>query len=82
MASWCELELALTRLKFNNFYDICMSDQRRNIEFLTMGVRVNRAHYESRELGISCDDLCASCTDLTPRYQDLLRSDKSFLRVI
>ena len=52
-----------------------------NIEFPSMDVRVNRARYESRELSMS-GDMYTTCTDLPKSYQDLLTSDKSFLRVI
>ena len=30
---------------------------------------------------MSCDDLCTTCTDLPTSYQDLITSDKSFVRV-
>ena len=59
-----------------------MSDIRRHIEFPTIDIRVNRVLYESRELGMSCDDLRTTCTDLPTSYQDLLTSDKSYLRVM
>ena len=59
-----------------------MSDIRRNIEFPTMDVGVNRARYESRELSMSGDAMCTTFIDLPTSYQDLLTSDKSFQRVI
>ena len=81
-ASLNSRKLAWTRLKFTNFYGICMSDIRRHIEFPAIDIRVNRVLYESRELGMSCDDLRTTCTDLPTSYQDLLTSDKSYLRVM
>ena len=75
-------KLAWTSLKFTNIEDICTSNLRHKIKFPTMDVRVDRAHYESRQLGMSRDDLCTTCTDLSTSYHDLLTSDKSFLRVI
>ena len=38
--------------------------------------------YESRELGMSCNDLCTTCTDLPTSNQDLPTSDNTFQQLI